>query len=83
MGCIDQYQTGRKFLFEHPADASSWNTEMVSLVTGLKGVMLVTVDLCTLLMVDEDERSYYRTNTCDERPNSGRRLPSLPVCARP
>ena len=55
---LTQYQMGKKFLFEHPADASSWNTEMVSLVTGLKGVMLVTVDLCTLEMVDEDERSY-------------------------
>ena len=36
---------------------------MVSLVTGLKGVMLITVDLCTLGMVDEDERSYQRTTT--------------------
>ena len=60
---LTQHQTGRKFLFEHPAYASSWNTEIVSLVPGLKGVMLVTVDLCTLEMADEDERSYYRTTT--------------------
>ena len=60
---LTQHQTGRKFLFENPACASSWNTQMVSLVTGLKGVMLATVDLCTLGMVDEDERSYYRTTT--------------------
>ena len=45
---LSQHQTGRKFLFEHPAYASSWNTEMVSFVAGLEGVMLVTVDLCTL-----------------------------------
>ena len=60
---LTQHQTDRKFLFEHPAYASSWNTQMVSLVTGLKGVMLITVDLCTLGMVDEDECSYKRTTT--------------------
>ena len=60
---LTQHQTGRKFLFEHPAYASSWNTEMVSLVAGLEGVMLVTVDLCSFGMVDEDERSHYRTTT--------------------
>ena len=32
-------------------------------MTGLKGVMLVTVDLCTLGMGDEDECSYKRTTT--------------------
>ena len=37
---LTQHQTGRKFLFQHPAYASSWNTQMVSLATGLKGVML-------------------------------------------
>ena len=42
---LTQHQMGRKFLFEHPACASSGNTQMVSLVTGLKGVILITVDL--------------------------------------
>ena len=60
---LTQHQTGRKFLLEHPAYASSWSTEMVSFVPGLEGVMLVTVDLCTSGMVDEDERSHYRTTT--------------------
>ena len=60
---LTQHQTGRKFLFEHPANASSWNTQMVSLVTGLGGVMLITVDLCTLGMADEDERSHCRMTT--------------------
>ena len=60
---LTQHQTGRKFLFEHPAYASSWNTQMVSLVTRLKGVMLVTVDLCMLGMTDEDERSHSRMTT--------------------
>ena len=60
---LTQHQTGRKFLFEHPAYASSWNTQMVSLVTGLEGVMLITVDLCTLGMADEDERSHCRMTT--------------------
>ena len=36
---------------------------MVSLVTGLEGVMLISVDLCTLGMADEDESSYERTTT--------------------
>ena len=60
---LTQHQTGRQFLFEHPAYASSWNMQMVSLVTGLKGVMLKTVDLSTLVMADEDERSHCRMTT--------------------
>ena len=60
---LTQHQTGRKFLFEHPACASSWNTQMVSLVTGLGGVMLITVDLCALGMTEEDERSHCRMTT--------------------
>ena len=36
---------------------------MVSLVTGLEGVMLITVDLCALGMIDEDERSHCRMMT--------------------
>ena len=60
---LTQHQTGRKFLFQHPAYASSWNTQMVSLATGLKGVMLKTVDLSTLGMADEDERSHCRMTT--------------------
>ena len=43
--------------------ASSWNTQMVSLVTGLEGVMLITVDLCTLGMAHEDERCHCRMTT--------------------
>ena len=38
---------------------------MVTLVAGLEGVMLVTVDLCTLGMVDMDERSH-----CGTRPHA-------------
>ena len=36
---------------------------MVSLVTGLEGVVLITVDLCTLGMADKDERSHCRMTT--------------------
>ena len=60
---LTQHQTGRKFLFEHPAYASSWNTQMVSLVTGLDGVILITVDLCALGMTNEDECSHWRMTT--------------------
>ena len=60
---LTQHQTGKKFLFQHPAYASSWNTQMVSLATGLKGVMLKTVDLSTLGMADEDERPHCRMTT--------------------
>ena len=60
---LTQHQTGRKFLFEHPAYASSWNTQMVSLVTGLEGVILITVDLCAVGMTNEDECSHWRMTT--------------------
>ena len=40
---LTQYQIGKTFLFEHPTDASSWKTEMVSLVTGFKGVKWICV----------------------------------------
>ena len=60
---LTQHQTGRKFRFEHLANASSWSTQMVSLVTGLEGVVLITVDLCTLGMADEDERSHCSMTT--------------------
>ena len=35
---LTQHQTGRKFLFEHPPFASSWSTQIASLVTELEGV---------------------------------------------
>ena len=32
---LTQHQMGRKFMLEHLADASSWNTQMVPLVIGV------------------------------------------------
>ena len=60
---LTQHQAGRKFLFTHPACASSWSTEMVSFVAGLEGVIRVTGHMCALGMADVDGRSHRKTTT--------------------
>ena len=60
---LTQCLAGRTFLLVHPAYASSWNTEMVSLVAGLEGVILVTVDICALGMADVEGRLHRKTTT--------------------
>ena len=51
------------FLFEHPPYASSWNTEMVSFVSGLDGVIRSTVDMCALGMADANQHLHRKTTT--------------------
>ena len=42
--CIRQYKAGRCFVFEHPAAASSWTTQLVQKVLNLEGVYLAKFD---------------------------------------
>ena len=44
--CIRQYKPGRCFVFEHPAAASSWTTQLVQKVLTLEGVYLAKFDFC-------------------------------------
>ena len=48
--CIRQYKAGRCFVFEHPAAASSWTTQLVQRVLSLEGVFLAKFDFCQLGM---------------------------------
>ena len=41
-----QYDSGRYFLHEHPAGASSWTEPIVANIASLEGVFNVTSDLC-------------------------------------
>ena len=43
-----QYTGGRLFVFEHPASASSWDTEEVRRVAALPNVMCITFDQCMM-----------------------------------
>ena len=60
---LTQCLAGRTCLLVHLAQASSWNAEMVSLVAGLEGVILVTVDMCALGMADVEGRLHRKTTT--------------------
>ena len=44
--CIQQYNAGRLFLFEHPAGASSWGTGMMTEMLAREGVYLAKFDFC-------------------------------------
>ena len=48
--CLRQYMAGRLFLFEHPAGASSWSTNMMRDMLGLAGVHTAKFDFCELGM---------------------------------
>ena len=48
--CIRQRDAGRLFLFEHPASASSWYTELVKYLASLSGVFTAKFDFCMLGM---------------------------------
>ncbi len=54
--CLVQYRAGRLFLFEHPAGASSWTTQMIQEMLRLEGVFQSKFDFCQLGMktVDAD-----------------------------
>ena len=48
--CIQQYNAGRLFLFEHPHNASSWHTEALQSLASHQGVYKVDFDFCMLGM---------------------------------
>ena len=54
--CVRQYDAGRLFLFEHPATATSWSTEMMQQMLSLQGVLTAKFDFCTLGMKTTDRR---------------------------
>ena len=53
--CLKQYAGGRLFLFEHPAGASSWNSEALKLLVNLEGAFKVNFDFCALDMMVGDK----------------------------
>ena len=53
--CLEQHRQGRAFLFEHPAGASTWATEMIKKVKQLPGVETVTFDFCMMDMKVKDK----------------------------
>ena len=56
--CMELYEVqrsaGRYFLHEHPAQASSWQEDVVQAVEAMEGVFKTTVDQCQYGMEDED-----------------------------
>ena len=54
--CLQQHLAGRLFLFEHPAGASSWESDMFEQLGSLQGVFRTTFDFCTLGMQVKDKR---------------------------
>ncbi len=48
--CLMQHEAGRLFVFEHPASASSWDSEMIQMLTSVSGVHQVKFDFCMLGM---------------------------------
>ena len=55
--CISQYKARRLFVFEHPAAASSWTTQLVQKVLSLEGVFLSKFDFCQLGMITRGAQS--------------------------
>ena len=44
--CLEQYRSGRLFLFEHPSGASSWTLSSIRSVMELEGVFTTKFDFC-------------------------------------
>eukprot|EP00959_Pyramimonas_sp_CCMP1952_P027175 570859-Pyramimonas_sp.AAC.1 len=43
---LEQHQNHRKFVFEHPAKASSWSTNVVRFISELPEVQVADIDMC-------------------------------------
>ena len=64
MGGVDTTPSRQEvFLLAHPAYASSWNTEIVSFVSGLDGAIRSTVDMCAWGMADANQHLHRKTTT--------------------
>ena len=53
--CLAQHRAGRLFVFEHPAQATSWSAEMVRQCANHDGVHRVLFDFCTVGMESTDK----------------------------
>ena len=53
--CLEQHVNGRLFIFEHPAEASSWGMRAMQQMRALDGVRMVKFDFCMLGMKTVDE----------------------------
>ena len=53
--CLKQHRAGRLFIFEHPAEATSWSYEMIVEFGKLDGVRKVLFDFCRLGMMTADD----------------------------
>ncbi len=54
--CARQHAAGRLFLFEHPASASSWDTQVIQTLADVDGVHHVKFDFCMLGMETTDNQ---------------------------
>ena len=50
-----QLEAGRKFMFEHPAGATSWELKLLSALDAMPGVQRVSFDFCELGTMSSDE----------------------------
>ena len=48
--CLQQVLSGTLFVFQHPAGASLWGTNMMHVMLGRAGVHLSTFDFCKRVM---------------------------------
>ena len=53
---IAQAAAGRKYLFEHPVTATSWQSSALKELVESKGAYKINFDFCMAGMVSEDER---------------------------
>ena len=53
--CLEQHVNGRLFIFEHPAEASSWGMKAMQQMKALDGVRVVKFDFCMLGMKTTDD----------------------------
>ena len=44
--CEEQRRAGRLFVFEHPASATSWGTNVIQLLAQKDGVDIIKFDFC-------------------------------------
>ena len=61
--CRIQHEQGLYFLFEHPAEASSWNNRLVRSLLELPEVHRVVGNMCMFDMVQQDSQEIVRIKT--------------------
>ncbi len=54
--CLEQSRAGRLFLFEHPAQATSWSTQMIRRLAAEPNTEKVLFDFCALGMAAPDNQ---------------------------